>query len=83
MRKKKYLLFLFELLMIAATLIMFYPVIMMVLVSLKDDALPVSYTHLDVYKRQPDRLYRSWNHGKTHEPEFNQSRVFSDCVRYQ
>ncbi len=42
MRKKKYLLFLFELLMIAATLIMFYPVIMMVLVSLKDDALLAS-----------------------------------------
>lgn len=37
--RKKPLLFLFELLMIAACVLMFYPVIMMVLVSLKDEAL--------------------------------------------
>ena len=37
--RKKQLLFLFELLMAAACILMFYPVIMMVLVSLKDEAL--------------------------------------------
>ena len=40
--RKKPLLFLFELLIIAACMLMFYPVIMMVLVSLKDEALLAS-----------------------------------------
>ena len=40
--RKKPLFFLFELLMIAACMLMFYPVIMMVLVSLKDEALLAS-----------------------------------------